>query len=485
MEMFEPDGDGGFRQNVGVKIFGGWGSRGYPQKSMAIFARQEYGRGKIQHQLFPDKEVDSFESFVLRNSGNDNQSTWLTYPRTEIKAFTPPVSYGSYFVNCNFTLFRDAMVQSLARETGLDTQGYRPAVLYLNGDYWGIYNIREKLTEHYVESNHGVPSDEVDLIEGYGSANSGSATAYNRMRSYVSSNDMNDPEHYQVVGEEHLDIGNFIDYHLVILWGRNFDIGNIKCWRPQTDNGTFRWLVYNQDYAFNLWKPEVYIPAMRRNFADYEDMFEFHTNSSGGGTGWPNAGGRTLLFREMLESDVFRERLILRSADLFNHLWSTDRVIERIDEMAAVIRSEIPSHLERWSWAAIQERGFGFPHKEEDEPLNLEHWERNVEVMRAFARDRPAQFREQLMDHFGFENGTAEVGITIQNADKGQVVVNTLTVPSDSWSGIYYQDLPITIRAVPNEGATFTGWSGAVTGDAAEMTVTLNAVAVSIEAAFE
>ncbi|MGY8686238.1 MAG: lamin tail domain-containing protein, partial [Verrucomicrobiales bacterium] len=73
IEMFEPDGDQGFATNVGVKIFGGWGSRGYAQKSMAIFARQEYGFGKIRHQLFPDKDIDSFESFVLRNSGNDNQ----------------------------------------------------------------------------------------------------------------------------------------------------------------------------------------------------------------------------------------------------------------------------------------------------------------------------------------------------------------------------------------------------------------------------
>lgn len=485
MEMYEPDGDRGFSQNVGLKIFGGWGSRGYAQKSMAVFARQEYGKGSISHQLFPDKDIDSFESFVLRNSGNDNQSTWLTFPRSEIRAFSDPTSFGSYFVNCNFTLFRDAMVQSLAREAGMDTQGYRPAVLYLNGDYWGIYNIREKLTEHYVESNHGVPGDEVDLIEGYGSANSGSATTYNQMRSYLGSNSMNDPEKYQFVEENYLDIDNFIDYHLTILWGQNFDIGNIKCWRPQVDGGTFRWLVYDQDYGFNLWKPEVYLPAMKRDFSDYENMFTFHTNASGGGTGWPNAGGRTLLFREMLESDVFRDRLIQRCADLLNHLWASDRVVGRIDEMAAVIRSEIPQHLERWSWASIQARGFGHPHKEEDEPLNLEHWERNVEVMRAFARVRPNQVREQLMGHFNFTEGTAQVNITVEGSDKGSVVINRLTVPTASWSGLYFKDLAPTLRAVPNDGATFVGWSGALTGDSTEAALPLTGDAVTVTATFE
>ena len=240
-----------------------------------------------------------------------------------------------------------------------------------------------------------------------------------------------------------------------------------------------------QDYGFNLWKPEVYLPAMKRDFADYENMFTFHTNTSGGGTGWPNAGGRTLLLREMLESDVFRERFILRCADLLNHLWSGDRVVGRIDAMAAVIRGEIPRHLERWSWAAVQERGFGLPHKEEDEPLNLEHWERNVEVMRTFGSGRPEQLRGQLMDHFGFGNGTAEVAVTIQNADKGSVVINTLTVPSEAWSGTYFKDVPISIRAVPNEGATFTGWSGDVSGSELEMMLSLSTADVTIQAVFE
>lgn len=486
LEMFEPDDEEGFAMNVGVKIFGGWGSRGYPQKSMAIFARQIYGYGRIRHRIFPDKDVDSFESLVLRNSGNDNQSTWLTPPRSEIRAFSEPVSYGSYFVNSNFTLFRDAMVQSLARETGLDTQGYRPAVLYLNGDYWGLYNIREKMTEHYVESNHNVPGEEVDLIEGYGGANSGSATVYNRMRTDIDSRDMNDPEHYQFVEDNYLDMGNFIDYNLTVIWGQNFDIGNIKCWRPQRDEGgQFRWLVYDQDYAFSLWKPEVYLPAMKRDFADYENMFEFHTNTSGGGTGWPNAGGRTMLLREMLESDVFRERLIQRCADLLNHLWSADRVVDRIDAMASVIRPEIPRHLERWSWAAIQARGFGHPHKEEDEPLTLEHWERNVEVMRAFGRERPDQLRGHLMDHFQLAQGTSTVSVTINDTAKGTVMINTLTVPSSGWTGVYFKDFPPVVRAIPNAGHTFTGWSGALDGDDSEATLSLTNDTAALTANFE
>ena len=157
----------GFRQRAGMKVFGGWGSRGYPQKSLALFARRSYGDGKFDYRLFPDEGVDAFESFILRNSGNDNQGTHQTPPRPPITAFGPTLSYGSYFVNGTFTLLRDALMQQLLRDTDLDTQAYRPAVVYLNGEYWGIYNLREKMSEDYVLAHHHRAPGSVDLIEGY------------------------------------------------------------------------------------------------------------------------------------------------------------------------------------------------------------------------------------------------------------------------------------------------------------------------------
>ena len=156
IELYEPNQQPAFQQRAGLKIYGGWGSRGYPQKSFALFARQKYGDGKINYQVFPDKPIDAFESLVLRNSGNDNQSTHQTAPRPPISVFGPAPSYGSYFVNSSFTLMRDAMMQQLIKDTGLDIQAYRPAVLYVNGDYWGLYNLREKMNEDYIVTNHGL-----------------------------------------------------------------------------------------------------------------------------------------------------------------------------------------------------------------------------------------------------------------------------------------------------------------------------------------
>ena len=140
VELFEPNGDLGFRLDAGVKIFGGW-SRGLPQKSLAIYARPGYGTSEINYQIFPDKEIDSFVAIVLRNSGNE----W----------------FGSG--QDNATMFRDGMHTSLMDNTGIDHQEYRPAAVYINGDYWGIHNIREKVNEEFLASNNpGVDPDELD-----------------------------------------------------------------------------------------------------------------------------------------------------------------------------------------------------------------------------------------------------------------------------------------------------------------------------------
>ena len=99
-------------------------------------------RDRFSINSFPDKDIDHFESFVLRSSGDDQV----------------------------YTMFRDALSQMVLVEyMDVDIQAYRPAVLFLNGQYWGIHNIREKINEHYVAGNFGVDPDEVNLLEGNGS----------------------------------------------------------------------------------------------------------------------------------------------------------------------------------------------------------------------------------------------------------------------------------------------------------------------------
>jgi hypothetical protein len=458
LEFFETNRVVGFRQRAGMKVYGGWGSRAYPQKSLALFARQSYGAGKFSHRIFPDLDVNEFEALVLRNSGNDNQGTQQTPPRPPISEFGPTESYGSYFVNGHFTMLRDALAQRLLRETELDTQAYRPAVIYVNGDYAGIYNLREKMNEAYVLSHHDVTSEGIDLIEAYGAVNAGTGTVYSQMRQDLAAKNMAVTSNYAAVMEKYLEIDNLIDYHLAVLYFQNFDIGNIKCWRPHAPRGRFRWMVYDQDYGFNLWPPAVYLPAMARDYADYDNMFDFYTAGTGTSTAWPNAGGRTLILRSLLKNAQFKERFIRRCADLLNSCFREDKVAQTILEMAAVIRPEMAAHLQRWSWSELVQRGFGKPHQAESKPFTLATWETNLTILSAFGQDRPAKLRADCQRHFALTGGLGVLRVVAQPENAARLMVNSLRIDRFPWQGIYFADITNTLQAIPNPGFRLVEW---------------------------
>ena len=459
-EFFDTDRKSKVRQKVGMSVYGGWGSRGYPQKSYALSARAKYGDGNLAHRFFPDRPMDQFEALVLRNSGNDNQSTHQTAVRSPITAFGPVTTYGSYFVNGRFTLMRDAMMQRLLAETGLDTQAYRPAVVYLNGDYWGIHNLREKINEHYVIGNHSVPRGGLDLIEGYGTVIAGDSQAYTAMRSFVSTRDLGIATNLQTLVDRYLDLDNFLDYQASIAYFQNFDIGNIKCWRPRVPNGRFRWIVYDQDYGFHLWRPEVYLPAMARDYASYDNMFAFSTAGTGTGTGWPNEGGRTLMLRRLLMNPGVRTRFIQRSADLLNGPFREERVEATIRSMASVIRPEIPRHLQRWSFTELQKRGYGKPYQAEYEPFTVTTWEKNLDALSEFARQRPARLRQDCMDYFGLKQGLSTLRVQTLPTGAGRVRLNRTIAAEIPWSGTFFRDVPVVATVIPAPGFRVTGWSG-------------------------
>ena len=228
VEFFEPDGQSGFSLDAGMKIFGGW-SRDFPQKSMAIYARSRYGTGSINYQIFPDKPVDKFEAIVLRNSGNDWQSTMM----------------------------RDGMMLSLVKETDLDFQAYRPAVVFLNGEYWGIMNIREKINEHFLAANRGVDPDSIDLLENDGYAIHGDESHYRAMLHYISTCNMQLTQSLNTI-KSMMDVDNFLDYQISQIYFDNTDWpgNNIKFWRPRTPDGRWKWILFDTDFGFGLYNSD-------------------------------------------------------------------------------------------------------------------------------------------------------------------------------------------------------------------------------------
>ncbi|MDH5380273.1 MAG: CotH kinase family protein [Cyclobacteriaceae bacterium] len=421
ISLYEKDGTD-MSLPVGIKIFGGW-SRAQAQRSFSIFARGKYGVNEINYPLFPERAYQNFQAFVLRNSGND----W------------------------NNTMMRDATLTGLLRDADMERQAYRPVATYLNGSYWGIYNIREKVNEHFLASQHFIDPADVDLLESSGQVIHGDNLDYQNLINFVSTNDLSNDEVFKQV-EYQVDIENFILYQLSQIFFDNTDWpgNNIKFWNHPT--GKWRWILYDTDFGFGIWNRENYT----------NNTLEFALKPDGGG--WPNPPWSTLLLRRFMENAKFREMFITRFCDELNSRFVAESVQVHIDTMAAVIRPEIQRHMNKWQGS-------------------YDGWNNQVQNMRYFASRRPSYLFVFLKREF---NLSPKNKLTVNNDNQlgGFVKVNTVTMDEGSWSGEYFPETTITITAVPRPGYRFVGWTGDLQSTEAQLQVNLVEV-LSVTARFE
>lgn len=415
IEYFDQNGNPGFNQMAGTKIFGAC-SRRASQKSMSIFARGKYGKKEFDYKLFKDKEIDKFKSFIIRNSGNDVRHTML----------------------------RDGMMQNLVKDRmDVDYQEFQPAIIYLNGDYWGILNIREKINEDYLSGNHGVDADSVDLLFGHVAVVEGSDTQYQQMMDFVRSNDMADPENYSHM-ESQMDMNQYLNYQIAQIYYFNQDWpqGNIKYWRPQTQEGRWRWLLYDLDFGF--------------------DFKQFTDNM----VTWVSTGSQahTELFRELLSSDEFRNEFLQRFCSHMNTTFQPDRVIGIIDSLAGNIEVEMPAHIDKFFW-----------------PRSMSDWYDELRTLTDFAENRLPVLTGHLQERFELE-GTFDLYTQVSDPDHGRIQICGVDVPAQ-FSGPYFVNLPLSLKAIPAEGWTFLGWQGASNSVNSEIELNLSGDA-SITAIF-
>ena len=412
VEFFEAGGELGFSLDAGMKIFGGW-SRDFAQKSLVIFARSRYGAGEIEYQIFPDKPIDKFEAIVLRNSGND----WLS------------------------TLFRDGMMQSLLKDTDLDIQAYRPAVVFLNGQYWGILNIREKINEHFVAGNRDVDPENIDLLENDNWIIHGDNTHYQAMLDFIATQNMQLSATLDSI-KTMMDVDNFMDYQIAQIYFDNTDWpgNNVKFWRPRIPGGRWKWIVFDTDFGFGLWDAVAY-----RN-----NTLEFATAVNG--PNWPNPPWSTFLLRKLLENPQFKIDFINRCADHLNVTFHPQRVNQHIDAIKAMIEPEIQRHQARWAGS-------------------IRNWRQNVQVLKQFANFRSTYVKAHFITKFQL-NGMARIKFDIDLPEAGHLKVNSLLLTQFPWQGDYFKAIPIHIEATPQENYRFVGWSDSAFEDNQMISVT-------------
>ena len=405
VDLYETKGDQVFSSQVGLRLFGGI-SRLFPQKSLTIVARDRYGKKRIKHNVFGKGNPKKHKFLVLRNSGSDWGKSHL----------------------------RDALMGSLLDDWDIEKQAYRPAHVYLNGNYWGIYNIREKINRYFIEDHYDVDKDSIDLLEHRMSLKRGSVTHYKKMLHFLSGHSLEKDRNYQFLNTM-MDIDNFMQYQIAQIFFDNKDAGgNIKFWRPQQKEGRWRWILYDTDWGFGLHDAHAY----RSN------TLKFHTNPEG--PSWPNPPWSTFILRKLLENDQFRNDFVNRMMDHLNTTFKEERVLEAISKKQGALRPEIKRHFDRWR-------------------LSENQWERHLNIMKRFAEKRPQYIIEHLKEFFSLGNLES---VHISSIAGGLVQLNDYVRIEDKqeFFGSYFCDHPIKLTASPDYGYRFSHWEG-IQGQAA------------------
>jgi len=425
VELFEINAEVGLNQQAGVKIFGGCSRHRYPQKSLAFYARGKYGKGSFNYQIFPDKQIEQFESFILRASADDQP----------------------------FTMFRDALAQMSIKDVlDIDYQAYRPVAVYVNGAYWGLHNLREKINEHYAAGNYELDPAKIDVIK----RNSywdwcviaGSNKHYNAMMDFIQANDMSLPQNYEYVKTQ-MDVNNYIDYQItqIYLAGDDWPGNNIKYWHSNTvQYNKWRWILYDLDWTF--------IDPTR-------NILKRATATDG--PKWPNPPWSTLLFRKLLQNDAFKNEFIQRYAYYLNTFFQPARLHHLIDSLQNQIAPEIPGHIQKWGGQIVPE-----PERWIKPTFNsVAKWEQNVQIMHTFTDARPPNAIQNMLDFFGLQ-GMVDLDISVETPGTGEVEIFSRKI-TERFIGDFFADIPFKITAKPAPGFHFLHWK--VAGLISEPTV--------------
>ena len=412
--------------NAGIKIFGGY-SRGNTQKSFTFFARGQYGLSEFNYPFFSELNYSKFQSFTLRNSGND----WL---KSQIK---------------------DAAVTSLMFGTDLEYQSHQSVASYINGDYWGLYKIREKVNEHFLASKANVDPNEIDILTNNAEIVHGTNEDYLNLRYFISENSLTIAANYEYVKSQ-IDIDNFIINNVIQIYGDNQDWpgNNNKFWK--SDGGKWRWILYDLDFSFagEWWAWDVNNHFLRNTL---------HFVLSGNQTNWANPPWATFMLRNLIQNTEFRNKFVNRYADEMNSRFLPTDVVQHFNDIYEVILDEIPDHMERWN--------------SNDNPYNY------VELMNNFAVNRPEHAKEHILEELDLPEYHE---IKIENSTPGYGFIrlnNNLKIQELVWSGDYFEEVPILLKAIPEFGYAFSHWSGAL--DSIEEVITLDVNQVlEIEAHF-
>ncbi len=461
VELITADETPGFKQNMGIRIMGG-ASRNHPQKSLKLYAREEYGAKNLKYELIPNnmrrddtsEVVDKYKTFVLRIGGND----------------------------ADFGRLRDPYLQTLVKDARFDTQQSTPCVAFINGEYWGMYNLTEDYTDNHFENNYGIDNNNIVLIK-RGEVEEGNTeedlSLFRDMYLFITRNDMSNPEFYEAACEL-VDIGSFADYFAFELYIINqdsiFENNNWRMWRVRnTDNATewsdgrWRFAAYDNDFSSGIYSgggnaKEDNISSMikQSSSSERENNIEHYVPIE--------------LFRSLLQSDAFREELIRSLCDMRNIYLEPKTAKKLLDEMSVDYIRLMPENYKRFGpdWIANQN--------------GTDYISGRIDELFGFISNRYVSIPNILRKAFDL-GSASKLTISTADATMGSVLINGRPVDlTFSFGGMYFAETTVTVTAVPAEGYKFIGWetkSDLITDTAAETLEFEASAPITLKAIFE
>jgi hypothetical protein len=409
VEYFEGDGTPGFSGDFEISIQGNTSPAGM-QKGLNVIARDEIGPSAVRQPLFEGtafraSQLTEFKRFILRAWGSARK-----FP----------------------VFFADAYHQSLAATSDLDLQAYRPAIVFINGEYWGLHEMRESIKNSwYHQAYTGIDRDDpgYDLIDdGEPGTDEGDAVHWNQTVDYIGDNNLADDAVYDYVATR-IDVRNFAEYiiHCVFAGKRDWPEQNESKWRPRTPDGKWRWSQYDMDHGLSDWgapEHDMLNQAINGPISDY---------------------GPEPLLVELLENQRFKKLFINTYADWLNSYFSSPVAEDLYGAMVDELEPFIDEFDARWP--------------------NTYDWDDGIEYGLDLIERRTSLRREQLRSMFNLSSDrTVRL---VADPEKGLTRINSLLVDEHTpganaapypWTGKYFRNQPVDLTAVPREGYRFAGW---------------------------
>jgi len=393
VEFHEKDGRRAFSENAGVGIFGNW-SRAEPKRPLSVQFREKYGARRIEWPLFPQHaEFKRFKGFGLRNMGGDYSSG----------------------------LSRDAVGTSLADGRDLEYQLSRHVSVYLNGRYWGIYDMREKLDADYLDTRFGLSSDGVDLLKNGGEVQAGTASAWNDMVAWFLQADLSDSAALARAAEM-LDLDNMATYLAAEIWASNSDwpANNLRSWRRTSPASPWRMMLFDLDAGLG-------------GFGGERDMFAFLGDSTVTAD-YPNGPRSTVFFRKLSRNPTWRARFVNRLSVLLATNFTPKRAVAVLDSMQAAHGKEKERDRLRWDLSESEQNAADAD-------------------LRSFLERRPEAVLSQMRAWYGL----GEPVQVVLAAEGGKVAIEGFDL-GKAYRGTHFEGVPIRIQA-KTAGTSFIGWS--------------------------